>query len=83
MHEKQGLGGASRNFFSLNRLKADCYYPPVRVDFNCMPTYYSFLHSLKSSHSSVLPSYNSDSQFFTPTFLLPAERVSLLGLRHP
>ena len=56
-------------YFSLNRLKAHCYFPPVTVDFS-PPLYLFFRLSPQGKVGSAFPVFNQDLRHFTPAFLL-------------
>lgn len=57
--------------FSLIRTKKDCYYPPVNADYTPLKRYSLSYGSSNQTVLQILPKFNLDHQFFTPTFINP------------
>jgi Mn-containing catalase len=61
--------------FSLMRTKKDCYYPPIQVDFTPLKRVGQSSTGSDADTISILPRFNKDGNFFTPSFLNPYEEV--------
>lgn len=61
----------NENIFSLCRLRKDCYYPPVSVDFSPILRYCVLIFRPSQTYEAILPTFNQDQLFYTPTFINP------------
>ena len=60
---------------SLIHLKTDCHYNSVTADFTPPPRYYDYKLSMNRASNSIVPAFLNDKNFFTPSFIIPREKV--------
>ena len=61
----------NQNLLSLCRIKKDCFYPPITVDFTPILRYQSPPCRPPHKYQSILPTFNQDQHYFTPAFVNP------------
>lgn len=71
----------SLSAFSLIGKDQGCVFEAVTVDFRPPFKYFDFPLSMNKASNSITPTFFQDGNWYTPAFILPREKVSLIEIQ--